>query len=176
MDKKQTLTSDPRSNKQARRQLKKQRQEKDRRQKQQKRAFKKVATIVLTALAASGAIFWLYRFIANQPKLPPITAQGHTEDMPQTHVINSPIPDSTQRHMLEHADGRGKPGIIIQYNCEKYSCEPDLIAKLDELVKQYPDNVYLAPNRYDGKIILTKINQRQILTAFDKAAIESFLD
>ena len=86
--------------------------------------------------------------------------------MPQTHITDIPIPDSMQRHMLEHADGRGKPRVIIQYNCQKYSCEPDLIEKLANLVKKYPDNVYLAPNTYDGKIILTKLGKRQIFGRF----------
>ncbi len=77
--------------------------------------------------------------------------------------------------MLEHANGKVKPGVIIQYNCKKYYCEPDLITKLTELVKQYPENVYLAPNNYDGKIILTKLNKRQILNEFNEQVIKDFI-
>ena len=77
--------------------------------------------------------------------------------------------------MFEHADGKGKPGIIIQYNCQKYICEPDLVQKLTALVKQYPDNVYLAPNNYDGEIILTKLNEIKILENFDEKIIRDFI-
>lgn len=127
----------------------------------------------LIGAALLGGIGW---FITTRPNLPPTTAQGHTEDMPQTHITDQQIPDSMQRHMLEHADGKGKAGIIIQYNCKKYSCEPDLIAKLTELVKQYPENVYLAPNNYDGKIILTKLGKNQILNTFDEQIIKDFIE
>ncbi len=101
--------------------------------------------------------------------------EGHTEDMPQAHITATPIPDSMQRHMLEHADGKGKPGVIIQYNCKKYSCESDVIEKLIVLVQQYPDNVYLAPNNYDGKIILTKLGRQKILDQFNEQALKDFL-
>jgi len=77
---------------------------------------------------------------------------------------------------VHKADGRGKPGIIIQYNCKKYSCEPDLIQKLTELLKQYPENVYLAPNNYDGKIILTKLSRSKVLDSFDEQTIKEFIE
>ena len=79
--------------------------------------------------------------------------------------------------MLEHADGDGKNGlgVIIQYNCEKYRCEKDLIEKLKTLVKKYPKNVYLTPGNYDGKIILTRLGKREILDKFDEQKITSFI-
>lgn len=77
--------------------------------------------------------------------------------------------------MLEHSDGKEKPGIIIQYNCDDFDCEPDLIQKLAALAEQYPDNVYLAPNKYDGKIILTKLGKMEILDAFDEQKIKDFI-
>ncbi len=141
-----------------------------------KRLAKKAVNVVLIILIAGGAIFGLGWFVLTRPSLPPTNAQGHTEDMPQSHVSYQPIPDSMQRHMLEHADGRGKPGIIIQYNCKKYSCEPDLIQKLTDLAKQYPDNVYLAPNDYDAKIVLTKLGQQEILESFDEDKIKKFIE
>lgn len=124
-------------------------------------------------VAIIGGLGW---FISTRPNLPPTTAQGHTEDAPQAHIIDSPIPDSMQRHMLEHSDGRGRPGIIIQYNCNDFNCEQGLIQKLADLVKEYPDNVYLAPNKYDGKIILTKLGKREILDTFDEKAIKNFIE
>lgn len=134
--------------------------------------FGKYLLYGLIGVAVIGGLGW---FISTRPSLPSTTAQGHTEDMPQAHVADTPIPDSMQRHMLEHADGKGRPGIIIQYNCEKYSCGPDLVTKLTELAKQYPDNVYLAPNNYDGKIILTKLGKYQILDSFDEQTIKKFI-
>ena len=111
----------------------------------------------------------------SSSNLPPTSMQGHIESNLKAHIVDTAIPDAIQRHMLEHADGKDKPGIIIQYNCEKYKCEPDLISKLTAFVRQYPNNVYLAPGNYEGKIILTKMNKLQILDTFDEQAIKSFI-
>ncbi|MBI5465986.1 MAG: hypothetical protein HY974_01705 [Candidatus Kerfeldbacteria bacterium] len=141
-----------------------------------KRRRKKIISWILGGtgtVVAVGALLW---FIATRPNLPPTNMQGHIEESPNTHITDAPIPDAIQRHMLEHADGKGEPGIIIQYNCKKYSCEPDLIPKLTNLAQLYPDNVYLAPGDYDGKIILTKINKMQILENFAEQAIKSFVE
>lgn len=130
--------------------------------------------VILPVVIIAGIIF----LIAKAPpklKLPPITMQGHIEENPKAHILTDPMPEVIQKHMLEHADGNGKPGIIIQYNCEKYACEPDLVTKLTELVKQYPDNVYLVPSDYDGKIILTKLGEYKILENYDENAITSFI-
>lgn len=133
----------------------------------------KYAFYVLLLTAAVGALIW---FVSSRPKLPPTTTLGHSEGVPPSHILNEPIPDSIQRHMLEHADGRGKPGVIIQYNCKDFSCAPDLIEKLKTLVREYPDNVYLAPNKYSGKIILTKLGQREILDSFEEDKIRQFIE
>lgn len=151
---------------------------KEKRKEQIKEAPKKISKYGLYALIIIlpiAGVVWLGWTVAHQPKLPPVSAQGHTETMPDAHITNKVIPDSMQRHMLEHADGKNKPGIIIQYNCKKYACEPDLITKLTELVKKYPDNVYLAPSDYDGKIILTKSGSIKILENFDEKTIKDFI-
>jgi len=143
--------------------------------KKQKHTVKKVIKIIIGCLVVGGALGTLGWFIVSRPNLPPTSMQGHIEENPPAHIVTQPIPDVVQRHMLEHADGKEKPGILIQYNCKKYSCEPDLVGKLTELVKQYPDNVYLAPNDYDGKIILTKMDTLKILDGFDEGAIKDFI-
>lgn len=130
--------------------------------------------IGLPVVIIAGITFLISKAPAK-PKLPPTIAQGHMEQSPKSHISTDPIPDPVQRHMLEHADGGGKPGIIIQYNCEKFSCESDLVTKLTELVKKYPDNVYLAPGNYAGKIILTKLGEYKILEEYDEAIITSFI-
>lgn len=117
-------------------------------------------------------------FMSRTSNLPPTTDQGHIEVSPSAHIVTTPIPDNIQRHMLEHADGDDKngPGIIIQYNCDDYECSPDLIGKLTNLVEEYPKNVYLGPNNYDGKIILTKLGRREILDELDEQAIRDFIE
>ncbi len=130
--------------------------------------------IGLPAVIIGGIIFLISK-APSKPKLPPTIAQGHIEQSPKSNISTDPIPDPIQRHVLEHAGGGGKPGIIIQYNCEKYSCDPNLVTKLAELVKKYPDNVYLAPGNYAGKIILTKLGEYKILEEYDEAIITSFI-
>lgn len=117
-------------------------------------------------------------FVASKPNLPPIDLVGHIEENPPSHIVDAEMPESIQKHMLEHADGDDKkgPGIIIQYNCKKYICEKDLIPKLTVLVKKYQKNVYLAPGNYDGKIILTRLNKREILEKFDEEKIVDFIE
>ncbi len=141
-------------------------------------APKKIGRYLLHSLVGVGIVGGLGWFIATRPaplRLPPTTMQGHIEESPKTHIVDAPMSDAIQRHMLEHADGKGKPGIIIQYNCQKYACEPNLIQKLTDLVKEYPDNVYLAPNDYDGKIILTKEGKLETLDKFDEQKIKNFI-
>lgn len=129
-------------------------------------------SIVVLSLSAIVGITW---YISSRPSLPPINMAGHIEENPSSHILNTKMPESIQKHMLEHADGKGKPGVLIQYNCKKYNCEKDLIEKLKVLVKKYPENVYLAPGNYDGKIILTRLNKREILKKFDGKIIITFI-
>ena len=81
-----------------------------------------------------------------------------------------------QKHMLEHADGSGPPGVVINYNCQDFSCEADLIDKLAEFVKEYPAYVYLAPfSMMSAKIVLTRLGEMEILDEFDEDKIRSFI-
>ncbi|MDP1689388.1 MAG: hypothetical protein Q8L47_04680 [bacterium] len=138
-------------------------------------APKNIGLYLLYTFISIGIIGGLWWFISTRPKLPPTSMQGHIEESPNAHIADTPISDAIQRHMLEHADGKGEPSIIIQYNCEKYICEPNLVEKLIALAKEYPDNVYLAPNNYDGKIILTKEGGLEILNQFDEQKIKDFI-
>lgn len=140
---------------------------------ERKKLLRRILTISIAAVVVVG-IGWLVT--RPQPSLPPATGRGHTETMLDAHIMTEPIPEPTQRHMLEHADGTGKPSVIIQYNCEKYICEEGLVDKLTTLVGQYPDNVYLAPNTYDGKIILTREGAREILEEYDEGEIKAFIE
>jgi len=139
-------------------------------------APQKIGKYILYTLVAVGVIGGIGWLMSLAPSLPPTAQENHSEDSPLAHIITTRIPDPIQRHMLEHADGSGPSGIIIQYNCDEYDCEPDLIQKLTTLVEEYPDNVYLAPNNYDGKIILTRLGRREILESFDEQTIRDFIE
>lgn len=135
----------------------------------------KYTIYAVVGVSIIGGVIWFTSRVSN---LPPTTAQGHIEVSPSAHIVTTPIPDNIQRHMLEHADGNDAngSGIIIQYNCDDYDCEPDLIGKLTNLVEEYPKNVYLGPNNYDGKIILTRFGRRKVLDEFDEQVIRDFIE
>jgi len=135
----------------------------------------KYTLYTVIGLSIVGGVVWL---TSRAPNLPPTSAQNHVEISPSAHIVTTPIADNIQRHMLEHADGNDEngSGIIIQYNCDDYECGPDLIGKLTNLVGEYPKNVYLAPNNYDGKIILTSLGRREVLDEFDEQAVRDFIE
>lgn len=139
-------------------------------------APKKIGRLI--SYAAGGVIILggLAWFLSSSPNLPPTSMQNHSENSPPSHILTQPIPGAIQRHMLEHADGKTIPGIIIQYNCNDFDCEPELVQNLTALVEKYPNNVYLAPNNYDGKIIITKLGRREIMDSFDEQAIKTFIN
>lgn len=139
--------------------------------------WKSILTKFLIALTILFLIVGLYLYIKSRPNLPPIDLSGHIEENPSSHVLDTAMPEVIQKHMLEHADGKGDPGIIIQYNCNKpYRCEPGLGNKLKQLVKKYPKHVYLAPGNYSGMIILTRLNKREILNSYNEAKIIEFIN
>ena len=132
------------------------------------------------SLMAAGAVALVaggtWAFTALTPHLPPTEIGGHTEDLPPGHILSTHMPETVQRHMLEHADGKGPPGVIVQYNCEDYACEPGLVDRLEDLARRYRTYVYVAPSDYDGKITLTRRGELEILEGFDKGRIESFIE
>ncbi|MCH7730878.1 hypothetical protein IID21_05215 [Patescibacteria group bacterium] len=162
--------------KQERRQLKRQHKQEEWQKEQGKERIKKIIMIAGIVLVVGGGIFALSLFASRAPNVPPTSQVNHSENSPPTHIMSNPIPEGIQKHMLEHADGVGPPGIIIQYNCDDFECEFDLVERLTQLVQEYPENVYLAPNMYDGKIILTKEGRREILDSFDEQTIRSFIE
>ena len=114
--------------------------------------------------------------ISSVKTLPPTDMQGHVEANPDSHVLKEPMPIPIHKHMLEHADGTASPGIVINYNCKDYSCEADLIEKLETFAGRYPANVYVAPfKNMDAKIALTKLGRLEILEEYDEQKINSFI-
>jgi len=176
LEKNKQLAEHQQLTKKERRRLEKERMQDVRKEEQRKKRTQKFMSIGIVILAIGGGIFGLVWFLMSRPLLPPTVMQNHAEQSPPSHIVSQPIPDRIQRHMLEHADGGNKPGVIVQYNCDKFECESDLVQKLTELVEDYPENVYLAPNNYDGKIILTKLGKLEILEEFNEQTIKSFIE
>lgn len=71
-------------------------------------------------------------------------------------------------HNLEHG------GILVQYSCD--DC-PELVAKLEEVVKRYPSMVILAPYPdMPQRIALTAWGRIAKLSVFDEDTIASFIE
>ena len=112
--------------------------------------------------------------------LPPITVAGHIESYPEERVSTTePIPLPVQRHILEHvplSTGEQRRGVLLQYNCEKFECEPDLVDRLAAIAQQY-EYVYMAPYpAMDAKIALTIYGRILTLDAFDEGKIVAFIE
>ncbi len=132
-------------------------------------SFVTIVLIVLAVRYASGASASTY--------YPPTDIVGHTETSPPSHILDRPMPLSTFKHMLEHSDGNGPPGVIINYNCEDYECEPDLIDRLRAIAEDYPDFVYLAPfPDMTTKIAVTRRGRQIVLDEFDEQRIRDFIE
>ena len=67
--------------------------------------------------------------------------------------------------------------MLVQYNCQDYQCEQDLIQNLTDLVQEFPPTVYLAPfPGMDAKIALAAPGELEILETFDENKIRQFID
>ena len=130
---------------------------------------------MLISAAVLIGLFLIWGF-SNIKTLPPTDMQGHIESNPPSHILKEQMPIAIQKHMLEHADGTGSPGIIINYNCKDYVCEEDLIKKLESFAVKY-DYVYVSPFKgMDAKIALTKLNKIEILEEYDNEKIKEFIE
>jgi len=129
--------------------------------------------IVAIIVIVGGGYIWRI----NRVVLPPTSSQGHIETSPPSHILDQPIGPAVQMHMLEHSDGDGPPGVIINYNCDNFECKDDLVNQLTRIAKEYPENVYLAP--YPGmteKIVLTREGKIKSFSDFNKDSIVKFID
>jgi len=131
------------------------------------------------AVVFVGLVIGVVFYVASAKILPPTNwAPGtHPEAWPQARILDDPIPLGVQEHIMEHDRGTSAAGIIVQYNCRKYSCNDDLVVKLEEVVRRYPTRVYLAPYPHmDAKIALTTFKKREILEEFDEPRIVEFIE
>lgn len=152
----------------------KRKKEKERRKRLWLKRAKKLTKLILIFAIVFFGYGTINKIIKLIPKYPPTGIAGHVEIWPNNRILNSPLAESIQKHLLEHTPYQDLPGVIIHYNCRKFVCEKDLIANLRSIVEKYP-YVYLAPGDYDGKIILTKSGERLILSQFSLEVIENFI-
>ena len=143
-----------------------------------KKSIKKWVSISIVILFVIVAVGVFIRSAQTRKVFPPTSSLNHTELVPEKHISDKPFTYNDQVHMLEHADGvdGGPPGIFINYNCNDFECEDDLIDKLTTIAQDYPKFVYLAPYRNMGaKLVLTKEGQQEIFESFDEDKIRSFI-
>jgi len=135
----------------------------------------KIYGIVLIVLV--GLIYG-FTALSSVKSLPPTTMKNHIEVVPETQILKEPIELKIHRHVLEHFDSGqdSRGGVIINYDCMNYNCEPDLIEKLEAFTKEY-EYVYVAPfKNMKEKIVITKLNQIRKLNSYDESAIKQFIE
>jgi len=104
-----------------------------------------------------------FRYASDPP-----TSGPHAAGMAAWGIHERPIPKALQIHNLE--DG----GVLIQHNCE--GCD-DLVSKLADIVRRYPDKVILAP--YPGmktRIALTAWSYIDAFDEFDERRVVRFIE
>ena len=130
----------------------------------------------LLGLVAATGLGGLGYWIVTAKHLPPTSMANHTEELPPGHILTTPMPLKIQKHMLEHADGGGRPGVIINYNCVKFRCPEGMVERLTSVARAYPDFVYLAPYpEMDAKIAVTRLGAILVLDELDERQIREFI-
>lgn len=131
-----------------------------------------IGLVIISALVVGGYFWW-----TNREVLPPTDISGHIEQSPSAHILDEPMPIQIQKHMLEHADGNGPPGVVINYNCEDFECEANLLKELAEIANQYPEFVYVAPYRkMTKKLAITRYQKIETFDSFNREALVRFIE
>jgi len=157
--------------------LRKQKRKAERRSRDQKRSIKKVLTRAGIGVVVAIGLGWLGYSIATAKRLPPTDMNNHVEELPPSHILTTPMPIAVQRHILEHADGRRRPGVIINYNCKKFRCPDGMVDRLTEIARGYPEFVFLAPYpEMDVRIAVTRLGKILTLEEPDEAQIRAFIE
>lgn len=159
-----------------REQLKAKQKEAEQLARRRRRLLKKLAMWGPIGLIVAGGLGWLGYSIATAKRLPPTGMADHIEVSPPGHILTEPMPLAIQKHMLEHADGGGPPGVIINYNCLKFRCPEGLVEQLASIARSYPTFVYLAPfPDMDVKIAVTRLGKILVLDEVDERRIRDFI-
>lgn len=162
-----------------RQRLKQEEREREQRRRTWRRRLRRGVRIGLVVVVAGGVAGGLGAWLGSRGELPPTSMANHVEVNPPGHILEEPMPIPIQKHMLEHADGiqGGPQGVIIQYNCRKFSCPGDLVENLTRMAKAFPRFVYLAPNpTMDARIALTREGKILVLEEYDAERIRRFID
>lgn len=157
----------------------KRRKSRRRKQREQRQDIKPALILGAATVFALAFVFFAISYARRTQNtyLPPTDVAGHTETVPPSHILSQPMPISTFKHMLEHADGHGPPGVVISYNCKDFDCEPDLVEKLRRIAEDYPAFVYLAPfPNMSAKIAVTRRGAQIVLETFDEQRIRDFTE
>lgn len=128
------------------------------------------------ALILAALVLGFVSLLSARKVLPPTTFVGpHVEGWPDQRISTRPIPIGLQKHVIEHVSG-GRPGILLEYNCAEFDCEPDLIDRLEGIARQY-SKVYMAPYpEMDAKIALAAQGALLVLDEFDEKKIVEFIE
>lgn len=121
-----------------------------------------------TFVASQGNAHVTGELVAFRYTSDPPTSGPHATGVAAWGTHERPIPKALQIHNLE--DG----GVLIQYNCEDCG---DLVSKLKDIVRRYPDKVILAP--YPGmrtRIVLTAWSYIDPFDEFDEQRILRFIE
>ncbi len=135
------------------------------------------AGFTVTSVAVIGVVVFMTTRSAFGKILPPTGfSPAHLESLPLQQINTQPIPRLEQEHVMERAAGHERGSMLVQYNCVKYQCEPNLIEKLTEIVLNFPAYVYLAPYpAMDAKIALAAPGRLLTLEDLDEAKIRKFI-
>ena len=137
-----------------------------------------VGGIAVVALAIGGLVLFMSTRSTFGKELPPtgFTA-AHLETLPTRQINSQPIPRLAQEHVMERDSGHEKGSMLVQYNCVKYDCEPDLVDRLKEIVLDFPEYVWLAPYpTMDAKIALAAPGRLLLLDALEESKIRKFIN
>ena len=129
---------------------------------------------VVVSLVVGG----FFLLASTQKLLPPTTfGPGHIESFPPQQINTQPILRTIQEHVMERGGGHHQIGsMLVQYNCNDYQCEPDLVQMLIDIVGDYPSYVYLAPYpSMDAKIALAAPGRLETLDSLDEQRIRQFI-
>ncbi|MGH7209357.1 MAG: DUF3105 domain-containing protein [Nitrospiraceae bacterium] len=160
-----------------RRRLKEQQNEAEYRWQRRRRLIRKSVRWGVVGLLLAVGAGWLGYSMVTAKRLPPTSMVDHVEQSPPCHILTTPMPLAIQKHMLEHADGGGQPGVIINYNCVKFRCPDGMVDRLAAMVRAYPDFVYLAPYpEMDVRIAVTRLDKILVLDEVDDVKIRAFIE
>ena len=156
---------------------KKRRREEKKKKKQRERTKKRIFRAIKIVLGVLIPLIAIIFFVLQQEVLPPTSSRGHSEDVPPAHILREPIPLTVFLHMIEHADGFGPPGIIISYNCISFECEPGFVEQLEDIARDYPEQVYVAPfPGMTARLVITQEGRQEVFEEIDEEKIRSFIE